>query len=273
MMRSESFNPLVSRSSLNLQGYVWFLPLWLLPRWWDTDYHKNEDLVKNMTCSTAQMKVAVEGYLAISYAYYAPDDALMQENITVREWRDRYEYQCRIQNQQPSDYAGYAYDATWTYAYAMDQLVKENISYVSTLHNEETVARLTEIVSHTDFQGVSGRINFAGGGASRISSVEIIQYVNNETRKVGLFEPDISIEGNEVIGGGKLNLNKSAIVWLTPDNQMPNDGTEPKQKCVFGSLAEALDVTCEVAIIVVNIIGFGCLGILLIVGFVIIKRK
>lgn len=54
---------------------------------------------------------------------------------------------------------------------------------------------------------------------------------------------------------------------------MPDDGSEPPSRCVLGGLAELLDVSCEVAIVVANIIGFGLLGAVLIVSFIIIKRK
>ncbi|XP_046736169.1 uncharacterized protein LOC124405374 [Diprion similis] len=248
-------------------GYVWFLPLWLLPGWYETERYNAEG--ETVPCSNAEMAKAVNGYLGITHSFWAPDDEIMQENITVKEWRQRYEAKCEKQNLLPSDYAGYAYDATWTYAYAMDQLLAENESYVFALHHEQTAKRLKDIISRTDFYGVSGRIKFLGG-ASRISVVEIVQHVNNETKKIGLFHPNVSDTHNEVMGG-HLDLNMSAIVWLT--GEKPDDGTLKPDKCVFSSIAELLDVTCEVAIIIVNIIGFSCLGILLIAGFVVIKRK
>lgn len=100
---------------------------------------------------------AINGHLGLSHAYFARDDDIMQEGITVRKWRERYENRCRMQNQpiEPSNYAGYAYDAMWTYAYAMDRLIRENQSYVFDLHSEHTVHRLTHIISETDFYGVS----------------------------------------------------------------------------------------------------------------------
>lgn len=52
-------------------------------------------------------------------------------------------------------YAGFAYDAMWTYALAVDTLLKENQSYVFDLHSDHTVNRLTNIISQTDFYGVS----------------------------------------------------------------------------------------------------------------------
>lgn len=36
------------------EGYVWFLPLWLAPNWYDTDYY-NAHHSENVLCSTTQM--------------------------------------------------------------------------------------------------------------------------------------------------------------------------------------------------------------------------
>lgn len=97
-----------------------------------------------------------------------------------------------------------------------------------------------------------------------------MQFIDNETHIVGNFYPNTSEVKHEVIGG-TLDLNTSAIVWLS--ETMPDDGSEPPPRCVLGGLAELLDVSCEVAIVIANIIGFGLLGAILIIGFIMIKRK
>ena len=71
----------------------------------------------------------------------------------------------------------------------------------------------------------------------------------------------------------RLDLNKSAIVWLTPDGLVPWDGKEALPHCVLAGFATALNVDCEVAIVIANITGFGLLGTLLIVAFIIVKRR
>ncbi|XP_015433610.1 PREDICTED: uncharacterized protein LOC107189564 [Dufourea novaeangliae] len=247
------------------QGYVWFLPLWLRPQWYDTDHYNQQG--EKVPCTTFEMSKAINGHLGISHAHFAPDDAIMQEGITVREWRDRYETLCKTYHQPPSNYAGYAYDAMWTYAYAMDRLIKEKKTYVFDLHSDQTTDRLTDIIGQTDFYGVSGRINFLGG-PSRYSVIDVVQYINNETRLVGNFQPNIS--EHEVVGG-TLELNASALVWLS--QTMPDDGSELPQRCVIAGFADFLNVSCEVAFVIVNIFGIGLLGVILIIGFIIIKRK
>ena len=65
----------------------------------------------------------------------------------------------------------------------------------------------------------------------------------------------------------------SAIAWLTPDGTLPDDGTEHPQPCVFSKLATALDVTCEIAIVIVNVMLFSILGLVLVMCFIVIKRR
>lgn len=61
----------------------------------------------------------------------------MQENLTVGEWRTKYRMK-QNNGSEESNYAGYAYDAVWAYAYALDKLIKYNESYASSLHVENT---------------------------------------------------------------------------------------------------------------------------------------
>ena len=58
--------------------------------------------------------------------------------------------------------------------------------------------RYVEIISGTDFHGVSGHINFKTG-PSRSSVIRVVQWLNNETHTVGTFFPNSSAPG----GGGR----------------------------------------------------------------------
>lgn len=62
----------------------------------------------------------------------------MQENVTVGAWKDKYEDSCKQKNVDSSDYGGFAYDAMWTYAFALDRLLKQNHSHITNLHSEKT---------------------------------------------------------------------------------------------------------------------------------------
>lgn len=109
-----------------------------------------------------------------------------------------------------------------------------------------------------DFEGVSGRIKFHGG-SSRVSIINLVQWVNHRTITVGQFSPKISEEQSQVLDG-VLTLNMSDITWMTSDGLQPDDGTEPVQTCVFQDLAELLNSDCETAVIVANIIIFTCVA-------------
>lgn len=114
---------------------------------------------------------------------------------------------------------------------------------------------------------VSGHIKFIGG-PSRYSVIKVIQRLNDEIHDVGKFYPNVTENKN---AGGELILNMSAIVWLSKSR--PDDGSVAPTKCVLSGFAELLDVSCEGAIITANVIGFGFLGIILVIGFIIVKRK
>ncbi|XP_021935929.1 receptor-type guanylate cyclase gcy-4-like isoform X2 [Zootermopsis nevadensis] len=250
-------------------GYVWFLPPWLAPDWYDTDRY-NSHHSENVLCSTAQMVDAINGHLSLAHAYFAPDSELMQENITVGQWQEKYKSLCRVRNVSESNYAGFAYDAVWTYALALNNLVKEDQSLLSDLHSNVSTQRFVEMLEATDFHGVSGRIRFVG--ASRVSDINVVQWLNNRTQVVGVFRPNVSAVRQE-ISGGILELNLSAIIWLSADGRKPTDGKEPPPRCLLEGLATVLDVTCDVAFVAVNIIGFGLLGIVLIIAFLVVKRR
>nr|CAD7396592.1 unnamed protein product [Timema poppensis] len=256
------------------KGYVWFLPLWLSPDWYDTDFYNKKtasnNKTENISCTTTEMIKAINGHLALTHSYFAPDDQVMQEGKTVGEWRKNYSKICAAKNVSQSNYAGYAYDAVWTYAYALNRMTKENPSYLSDLHSNTTTHRFVELLEATDFNGVSGRIHFLG--PSRVSVINVIQWLNNTQRTVGSFYPNVSTEKAEIIGG-ILELNMSAIEWLTEDGKQPTDGTLAPPQCVFEGIAKALNVSCDMSIVIVNIIGFGFLAIFVLVALIFVKRR
>lgn len=150
-----------------IKGYVWFLPPWLQQGWYNTDFYNKDEQVR---CTTMEMNEAINGYLGVSHAYFAPDDYMTHENITVYEWRNNYnkyalterskEQEGEQKQEQEKDiilsnYAGYAYDAVWTYAYALDRLIHENNGYIIDFHQIDQTVNLVNIIAETDFDGVS----------------------------------------------------------------------------------------------------------------------
>ncbi|CAG2066407.1 unnamed protein product, partial [Timema podura] len=133
-----------------------------------------------------------------------------------------------------------------------------------------SISQFVKLLEATDFNGVSGRIHFLG--PSRVSVINVIQWLNNTQRTVGSFYPNVSTEKAEIIGG-TLELNMSAIEWLTEDGKQPTDGTLAPPQCVFEGLAKALNVSCDMSIVIVNIIGFGLLAIFVLVALIFVKRR
>jgi len=72
----------------------------------------------------------------LTHAYYAPDTDVMQEGMSVGDWKKHYKKKCDKSKVQMSNYGGYAYDAVWTYAYALDKLFQDNQSFVADLHTD-----------------------------------------------------------------------------------------------------------------------------------------
>ncbi|XP_017773040.1 PREDICTED: uncharacterized protein LOC108560102 isoform X2 [Nicrophorus vespilloides] len=224
------------------EGYVWFLPTWLNNTWYDTTYfnqHNNE----SVNCTTATMIEAINGYFAITHAYFSDDNDLMQENITVGAWREKYRHAAGLDQ---SSYAGYAYDGVWTYALALDTLLKTNPEATTDLHSVNVTNKLTQIIKDIDFNGVSGRIKFRGG-STRFSMINILQWYNNQSRLIGRYFPNISESSPDILGG-RLELNKSAIVWLSKTK--PDDGTEYPEICKWQFVSNFFNVSCDNAIII-----------------------
>lgn len=223
-------------------GYAWFLPAWLSKTW---KLSTRSDM--NITCSESEILEMLNGHFSLSHAPFAAGTEIMQENITVSEWRIKYNNNLTNHNISiGSEYAGFAYDAVWVYAYALDQMLKEDVSYLANLHSEKSTNRLVSLIDSTDFSGVSGRIQF-GDGASRFSVIQVFQWMNGSANLVGSFQPIISKaenSRNRKIIGGQLELNHSSIAWLWEGGRI-TDGTI---SCGVESFANMLNTDCTNAI-------------------------
>ena len=99
----------------------------------------------------------------------------MQTGQTVGQWREDLKDALeadRFDGDHPNKYSGYVYDAVWLYALALDRLSKQNKSYIQDIHSERTVNEFVNIISNTDVNGVTGRINFVTS-SSRLSKIKV----------------------------------------------------------------------------------------------------
>lgn len=90
---------------------------------------------------------AINGYFSLTHAAFAPPDNIMQENKTVSQWREEFTQRSQNLSNKQSHYAGYAYDAVWMYALALDKLAKEVPSAMSNIHNKSH----TKLVITSDY--------------------------------------------------------------------------------------------------------------------------
>nr|XP_042909123.1 gamma-aminobutyric acid type B receptor subunit 1 isoform X2 [Parasteatoda tepidariorum] len=251
------------------KGYVWFLPLWFSTNWFDTSKDSNQNSSSSsglgqVDCTTREMWDAINGHLSLAYKFYADDHEIMQEKITVSAWLNNYVNESKEKGKEISHYGGYAYDAVWVYALALDALLKENNSNIATLHTPRTANRFVHFINETNFNGVSGPLNFSG--SSRISDVIIWQWIDNVTHQVGVYHP------SQI--GGDLEFNETKIVWLTPNGEKPHDGSMNLNDCALAGLSQWLGITCDNATMLVYIIGSLGLAFVMIFGggFILKKR-
>ncbi|XP_046448251.1 receptor-type guanylate cyclase gcy-5-like [Daphnia pulex] len=263
------------------EGYVWFLPNFNselfqgpTPIWYDIDSRVSQSnrTLEAIPCSTEQIIQAIDGHFYMTYSSYAPNESLMQEGVNVSNWRRRYEFQCARFNTSTSEYASYIYDSVWTYALALDKLLAGNESLAADFHTDHTTESLRRIINETDFTGVSGRVRFTGA-LSRYSDIQVFQWINKSSELIGRFLPVARTKLTKPTSGPP-NLNKSLIKWLTWDGKQPVDDPEPGTTvCVLDGLANLLNVECEAAIVVANILGFGVFAGCLVVFFFVFKRR
>lgn len=246
-------------------NYVWFLPRWFANNWYNIEYYAEKDK-KKIPCNTSMMLEAVDRHMSLGYAYYAPDDVVYHEGKTVKQWRDEYNQSLE---KEPAEYAGYTYDAVWTYAFALDKLLKEDRTHVANLHSDRTIKRFVELLGETNFSGVSGHINFRDG-PSRKTTINIMQFIVSDDREngshkyetIGTFTPTSS-------EGGMLRLEKRNTRFF---HGVPGDGSLP-DTCLFDTFSKLLDVSCDVAIVIVMVLIFVVFAIILIALFIVYKKR
>ncbi|XP_071549817.1 uncharacterized protein [Panulirus ornatus] len=241
------------------QNFLWFLPHWYSKNWYDTD-----SLPSYSKCSTAVMHEALQGHMSLSYKYFAEDSDIMQEGITVQEWRKKYSerVQTSLINGTESDYAGFTYDAVWTYALALDKLYKEDQFYAADLRATNTTQAFMKKISSVSFNGVSGHINFTSG-ASRLTDIIVWQFQEDHYVEVGHFHPGPSSSDK-----GVLKIIEGQLKW--PSGRKPDDGSN---KCAIEGFRSFLNLTCANALIVMCTICFGGLTLLLLICLFIFKRR
>jgi hypothetical protein len=137
------------------------------------------DMAKAMKTISANKKTSL-GRLANNpskpEAVNKTNESSAQIDFNLNLTKQSYPLNRNLQDPALNKYSGYVYDAVWLYAKSLDTLVRQsNKSYIQNLHSPRTVEEFVKIINQTDFQGVSGRINFKGR-TSRLSNIRIMQW-------------------------------------------------------------------------------------------------
>lgn len=154
----------------------------------------------------------------------------MQEGNTIESWLGSY----RKEYPEFSSYVGFVYDAVWVYALAAHKLLANDSYTINSLRKERTAHRYAEIISGTNFQGLSGSVGFNAAG-SRIIDLDILQWRNSSFVKVGTF-------------------NTSAFIFNALDafnGKIPEDG---RYDCKFSGIARLFHINCDLAAMTFSIL-------------------
>ena len=105
-------------------------------------------------------------------------------------------------------------------------------------------------------------------------SLQIIQWRgdpgsnNSYSSIIGEYKPNYT--GNEKITG-IVEWNRHVLKWFTADGTRPTD--RAKDCSILSAFAEALSLECEHAISLAFVVGFGTLFVILLLIFIIVKRR
>lgn len=83
-------------------GYQWFLTLAVryTAYWWDIENDSNHPrykiLMQGLQCDGADMWTALQGVIFHSHATQGPEQSRIMGNMTVIQWRERYNEELRI---------------------------------------------------------------------------------------------------------------------------------------------------------------------------------
>jgi len=254
------------------KGYVWFLLDWLESDWWNVDFYNSPSYTapENVPCTTAELKFFIEqGYFTLSSPFFGDEDQSVEGGGNVKEWKDRYKARVTKENKEWSDYASFAHDAVWTYALALDRLLRNDSSALDTIHSNATSALFRQRIQQVDFLGVSGRVHFKNG--DRLSNILIKQQFASHSVAIGHF---IHVSEPNSSTSGRLEWDPTRIKWAT--GQIPSDllpEPDPKATCGVESLRKALDVSCGAAIAVVVVIAVTSVSIILVIVGCILKGR
>ena len=103
-----------------------------------------------------------------------------------------------------------------------------------------------------------------------------MQWYKNDSKVIGIYRPNYEIEDQSPSypTEGRLTDRKGQFIrWQTVDGKQPKDFVNDRKCSILSNFATVLNLTCEEAITVAFVIGFGALFILLLIVFMFFKRR
>ena len=180
---------------------MWFLPQWYTKQWWTLNSTTND-------CTVEELEKALEGYMILAYQFFGQDDqTILHTNITVKQWKEKLNVELDMRSFEQSDYSAYSYDAVWSYALAMDKMVRSNRSMVNDLRDPASIETFVGMLRETEFYGASGMLSFRNS-QSRLSDMIISQFSKSNFTEVGKFYVN-----RDNISHSKLVTNENNYRW------------------------------------------------------------
>ncbi|KAL8610364.1 hypothetical protein ACOMHN_041178 [Nucella lapillus] len=251
------------------EGYVWFLPSWYASDWWDVDFFNSPPSPadprpqEHVPCTTEELLYAIEGHMIVAKSF-TDDEALEAAGgITIRQYKEKYAERIGRAYVEESPFASFVYDAVWVFAKGLHTLLQSHPAALDTLTEERTARAFRSAINQTHFQGVSGYIRF--DGSDRLGAVKIQQFFHNETIHIGSYMPS-----KTGLKGG-LSINREKIRWLSPVGPGMDVLPSGAQLCGVEAFREFLGVSCHMAVIVANVLGFVAFIIIAILLLIAIK--
>lgn len=224
--------------------YAWFLPSDL------ATVNRSAQTNSSLQCSADQLSTAYDGHLSLYDAPFADKSAALRPDAywtTVDKWQrdfqNRTNHSGLLFNDQPS-YAGFVYDAVWTYALALNYTISTSTELFK-MRSIDTSARLVVALANSNLtNGVTGHVRFNGIRSSRISDIYVGQRFNgngpSNWRLVYKFRPNQSSVVSDA-DGLKLVLPDGQSMWHNGDAPI-SDGTPI---CHLQTLADLLRLGCS----------------------------
>ncbi|XP_044180693.1 gamma-aminobutyric acid type B receptor subunit 2-like [Acropora millepora] len=188
--------------SLYGSRYAWILPGWYRNKWW-----KSELIEDSLSCTESEMNEAVRGYIACDSLRMSPAKGITVSGQTPEKLNHLYQEKNTEKKSLKNTDAGFAYDAVWTIAVALNR-TEQYFRSINSDHSignfnyadSQTVEHLITAIQQTKFTGVTGPVEFERNGDRRgFMKIEQLQGEEEQTVLFYLSQNDslIAVKGSE----------------------------------------------------------------------------